>query len=189
MSEPIRAYSLGYEGTTLGRYIEVLKLHEITIVIDVRETPWSYKPGFSKKALSEALESSGIDYVHVRSAGNPSRNRKNGLPQSEVLELYKKHLSEDPTCLPLIDYIISTGLGRGSACLLCFERDAHDCHRKVILDVLAEFMGSLVPCHLSAPLESSKKQIVQKRIPKSDDGEARRKHVKISKDESRTMFV
>jgi uncharacterized protein (DUF488 family) len=96
MSRFLHAYSLGYEGISLDRYIEVLKWHKISVVIDVRETPWSYKPGFSKKPLSERLEAEQISYVHLKAAGNPSKNRKMGLPQQEVIKLYKKHLVARP---------------------------------------------------------------------------------------------
>ena len=79
MSIALRAYSLGYEGMNLDSYIAVLQRNAISLVVDVRETPWSYKPGFSKKPLSERLELAGISYVHLKSAGNPSCESKSSF--------------------------------------------------------------------------------------------------------------
>lgn len=187
MSTSLRAYSLGYEGISLDRYVEVLKAHKISVVVDVRETPWSYKPGFSKKPLAERLEAENISYVHIKAAGNPSRNRKMGLPQHEVIELYKGHLESNPSCLEPIFNLIRTG---GSAvCLLCFEEKPHDCHRKVILDRLAEQSGSLMTCHLSAREVLSKKSVVAKRIPEANNRKRLRKHMEVSKDQCRVVAV
>ena len=149
MSESLRAYSLGYEGVSIDRYVEVLKSHSISVVVDVRETPWSYKKGFSKKPLSDRLEAEGIEYVHVKSAGNPSKNRKMGLAQHEVIELYKEHLDCDSSCLEEILAIIESHSEHGAVCLLCFEQHPHECHRKVILDRLAEGRTALMSCHLN----------------------------------------
>jgi len=40
-------------------------------VLDVRENPFSRKPGFSKRPLSQALEANGIRYVHLKELGTP----------------------------------------------------------------------------------------------------------------------
>ncbi len=187
MSTSFRAYSLGYEGISLDRYVEVLKAHKISVVVDVRETPWSYKPGFSKKPLAERLEAENISYVHMKSAGNPSRNRKMGLPQHKVIELYKGHLDANPSCLgPIFDLI---KLGNGAVCLLCFEERPHDCHRKVILDKLAEQNGSLMTCHLSAREVLSKEPVVPKRIPETNNRKRLRKHMEVSEDQRRVVAV
>ena len=47
----------------------------------MRETPWSHKPGFLKGALSDALETVGIEYVQTKFAGNPKRHHLISLPQ------------------------------------------------------------------------------------------------------------
>jgi uncharacterized protein (DUF488 family) len=189
MANTLRAYSLGYEGMNLDSYVDVLKFHKISVVVDVRETPWSYKPGFSKKPLAERLDAEGISYVHLKSAGNPSRNRKLGLPQRKVIELYKEHLDSDPSCLrPILDLIKSHATS-GAVCLLCFEKEPHDCHRKVILDRLAEKSKTLVTCHLNGLNTPSKEPIAPRRVPKSNNRKRTRVHMKISKDERRLAAV
>jgi uncharacterized protein (DUF488 family) len=148
MADALCAYSLGYEGMSLDRYVDVLKDRGISVVIDVRETPWSYKRGFSKKPLAERLNSEGILYVHLKSAGNPSKNRKMGLPQQKVIALYKEHLEINPSCLSEILHLITETSHIGGVCLLCFEQKPHECDRKVILDKLADQSRELIICHL-----------------------------------------
>ena len=41
-------------------------------LIDVRELPISRRRGFAKTALGEALAAEGVEYLHMRSLGNPS---------------------------------------------------------------------------------------------------------------------
>jgi uncharacterized protein (DUF488 family) len=146
MNHTRKVFSLGYEGKSLDEYVRLLKAHGIGLVADVRETPWSFKKGFSRTPLSERLAAEGIQYVHVKSAGNPSRHRKQGLPQTEVIELYKRHLDANPDCLDEISALIE-GCDEGEVCLLCFENKPHDCHRKVILDRLVS-KGELTSHHI-----------------------------------------
>jgi uncharacterized protein (DUF488 family) len=64
-------YTLGYQGVDVNTYVQRLKAAGAGIVADVRETPWSHKRGFCKNALSSELSKAGIDYIQVKSAGNP----------------------------------------------------------------------------------------------------------------------
>jgi uncharacterized protein (DUF488 family) len=184
----MRAYSLGYEGLNLDQYIEVLKAHGITLIIDVRETAWSYKPGFSKKPLEERLSSENISYIHLKSAGNPSRNRKLGLPQNEVIELYRRHLNTNTSCLDEIYKLMKSVGDSGGVCLLCFEAQPHDCHRTVILNKLAEDRGGLITCHLSGQ-SKSEQAITTKRIPQPYDRKRLRKHVDVAQNKRRAVVV
>ena len=147
MQAKLRAYSLGYQGMTIDAYVSVLKSNGVNVVVDVRETPWSYKRGFSKKPLSERLLAEGIFYIHLKSAGNPSKNRKLGLQSHEVIDLYRQHLEENLQCLSEIQILLEQS-SEQSVCLLCFEQRPHECHRTVILDKMAELDERIITCHL-----------------------------------------
>ena len=57
-------HTIGYEKRTIEEFLELLRESEIDVLIDVRETAWSHKPGFSKTAFSAALDGiagAGID--------------------------------------------------------------------------------------------------------------------------------
>ena len=66
-------WSIGYEGRNVQEFIRMLRGAGIGIVADVRATPMSRKLGFSKDVLAAKLRRAGIEYVHLRSCGNPDR--------------------------------------------------------------------------------------------------------------------
>jgi hypothetical protein len=66
---------VGYEGLSVDQLVASLKAEGIELLVDVRLTPLSRKPGLSKRALSAALTAAGIRYVHDRRLGNPKENR------------------------------------------------------------------------------------------------------------------
>src|SRR5260370_1236139 len=95
----MKIFTLGYQGLNLQQYITLLEAADVAVVVDVRETAWSYKPGFSKSPLREGLNRAGIDYIHLKSAGNPSKNRKTARTTKECLSRYRRHLLSNPACL------------------------------------------------------------------------------------------
>jgi len=69
-------FTIGYEQSSIRRFLSLLRSHEVEIVIDVRQIPLSRKPGFSKYHLSTTLENAGIEYHHVVNLGAPKRLRE-----------------------------------------------------------------------------------------------------------------
>lgn len=123
--------SVGYERRSIEEFIELLVNHGVVKVVDVREKPASRKPGFSKRSLAEHLESAGIEYLHLRSAGNPFRTLKADI--DHCLQLYKSHLCENPEAVEML----AAELENETVAVLCYERDHESCHRSVLLDALA----------------------------------------------------
>ncbi len=135
--------SVGYQGRTLDEMIELLVGHEVETLVDVRLTPISRKRGFSKTALSEALQSAGIEYVHEPALGNPKDNRddfRKGLASAR--ERYRHSLDNGAaaTYEATIERVLSERVA-----LLCFEREHHECHRSCITDrAISEHPGMSV---------------------------------------------
>ena len=69
-----RIYSVGYEGLTVAGLVERLQQSRIEEVVDVRASPSSRRPGFSKKRLAESLAAAGIAYRHEPLLGNAFRD-------------------------------------------------------------------------------------------------------------------
>jgi uncharacterized protein (DUF488 family) len=124
------AFTVGYEGRTLEEFITILVRAGVERVVDVRALPLSRRRGFSKTALGNALSARGIEYRHVRAAGNPYRNLRDD--PERCLSLYAKHLDGLPEVLDEVEAALS---GRRSA-LLCFEAKHDHCHRSVIAERL-----------------------------------------------------
>lgn len=90
-------YTIGYEGRAIDEFIAMLAAEQIERVIDVRDLPLSRRRGFSKTPLGEALRGAGIEYVHMKSAGNPYRKEKDQIPRDELLAKYGKHIAKSTT--------------------------------------------------------------------------------------------
>lgn len=106
-------------------------------VIDVRALPLSRRRGFSKTPLRNLLATRGIDYVHLRSAGNPYRHDDASI--EAILARYRGHLRHEPAALTEI-----LDAARGvTAVLLCACEDTAECHRSVIVDELAQHVHRL----------------------------------------------
>ena len=77
--------SVGYEGLSADELVATLVDQGVSVLVDVRLTPLSRKPGLSKTRLSEAVRGVGIEYVHLPGLGNPKENRdafRRGEPES-----------------------------------------------------------------------------------------------------------
>jgi uncharacterized protein (DUF488 family) len=83
-------YTLGYQQRSIDEFVEILDESAINVLVDVRETAWSHKPGFSKSGFATALAARGIEYVHADFAGNPKWLRSNANSHGECLEWYRR---------------------------------------------------------------------------------------------------
>lgn len=136
MSPTPALISVGYEGRNVHDLIDTLIEQGVKVLVDVRLTPLSRKPGLSKAALTRELASAGINYVHHKQLGNPKDNRDNfrrGLSSSR--ERYRSLLHE-PGAMHALQHV-SELLDEGVVALLCFERDHAQCHRGIVVDALA----------------------------------------------------
>ncbi|WP_342000330.1 DUF488 domain-containing protein [Microbacterium sp. LWH7-1.2] len=136
---------IGYEGLTQDALISRLRLRGVETLVDVRLNAISRKPGFSKKALTTALEQAGIRYRHMPSLGNPRANR-DGYAETtsssahQARDRYRNTLTHDAAGTSLKELV---ELARTQTiAVFCFEEDEHHCHREQVLD------------HVRAALES-----------------------------------
>ena len=125
-------FTIGYEGRALDEFLGVLAKAKIDRLIDIRSLPLSRRRGFSKTPLSEALAGAGIEYLHLRSAGNPFRK------EADAIAKYKAHLPPGA-----IDDVAEAARGHRAA-LLCYEADVATCHRGVLAPHVAKALGVTV---------------------------------------------
>ncbi|MEU6036039.1 DUF488 domain-containing protein [Actinomadura sp. NPDC047616] len=124
----------GYQGHDLGSFLALLSADGVSLLVDVRLTPISRKRGFSKRALSEALASVGIDYEHARPLGNPKDNRAGFSGPREELEAARRKFSAELARPAAQEWLAMIGewASRRRVALLCFEADQERCHRDVV---------------------------------------------------------
>lgn len=129
--------TIGYEGADRDALIETLKRSGVQTLVDVRERAQSRRPGFSKTALKEALEREGLGYVHLRALGTPPALRKPYHLDHDFEKLrrgFMAHLATQGEALEGLAELAA----REQVCLLCYEADAHTCHRLLIVERLSE---------------------------------------------------
>ena len=127
--------SLGYEGRTADELIANLRHESVTVLVDVRLTPLSRKPGLSKHRLAEALAAVGIQYVHLRALGNPPGNRPAFRAGDPLSRKYYRSLLEEEDAAQALKHVAELMDG-GTVALLCFERDHESCHRHLVAEEL-----------------------------------------------------
>lgn len=125
------------EKRSIDGLIWLLQARGVARVVDVRLTPASRRPDFSKKRLSSALEAAGIAYEHRGPLGNPPAIRELYLAGFAGLghKRFREHL-ENGASAALNEFAES--LGEETVALLCLERDPHRCHRSVVASIAAE---------------------------------------------------
>lgn len=139
-------YTVGYEGRDIDGFVTLLQRHRVDQLIDVRLTPSSRKPGFSKTRLSETLADAGIEYRHLRELGNPRENRDGfRRRQQAAFDTYRAYLGNGSR--QAVEVVVDAAQQR-SVALLCFERDATTCHRHIIVEVAQEQAPALPVLHL-----------------------------------------
>lgn len=124
-------FTIGYQGTATEEFIECLRENGVTLLVDVRERSASRKAGFSRTKLASALTDAGIAYEHWRELGTPKPIRDLLRQQKDwgaYSEAYQRRLDDRPD---LVAALAERTLDE-SACLMCFERDAHSCHRSLV---------------------------------------------------------
>lgn len=142
-------FTLGYEKRDLAAYVDLLVAARVGVLVDVRETAWSYKPGFSKTPLRQAVERAGIAYEHAAFAGNPKALRASAPSHAACLAAYRRHLDAHPAVLDRLDALLAEhGAAGRAACLTCFERHPGDCHRAILAERWVAAAGWRASSHL-----------------------------------------
>jgi uncharacterized protein (DUF488 family) len=147
---PPELLTIGYQGCVIDDVLTTLTDARIDLLLDVRAVAASRKPGFSKRQLASGLDSVGIRYVHLQRLGTPKPGRdavRAGHPE-RMVPIFNAHMETPEARLALAE---ATALAaKQRCCLLCFERDHRECHRRLVADMIAADTGQGI-VHLEAP--------------------------------------
>ena len=133
-------FTIGYEQATQAAVVAALREAGVEVLADIRYLPLSRRPGFSKSSLKAAVEEAGIAYRHFRDLGTPADGRAAARrgDHRELARVYSGQL-ELPQAMKQMAELRSLAEG-GRVCLLCYERNAAECHRALLFDaLLADF--------------------------------------------------
>ncbi len=140
--------SIGYEGLSLEGYLNKLLRQDVRVVFDVRKNPLSRKFGFSKTALSNALDQMGIKYIHVPILGIVSEKRKELNCKADYDSLFDEY---EKTTLKAGDNAVLEMVRifrkEKRIAVLCYEKLPEQCHRTRVLKALLSNLDKDCPIH------------------------------------------
>lgn len=125
-----QVYTIGHSTHTKEKLIQLLTMHGVTAVADIRSQPYSRRnPQFNRESLRGELKTAGISYVFLgRELGARSEDRTcyiDGQVQYDLLSrtaLFQEGLTR-----------IAQGVGSQRIALLCAEKDPLTCHRAILV--------------------------------------------------------
>lgn len=123
-------YTIGHSNHEITAFIELLRLHGITAIGDVRSHPYSrYVPQYSRDALKAALSDAGISYVFL---GKELGARSDNPACYRQGKVQYDRLAQEPSFGEGIKRVIQ-GMERYRIALMCAEKDPLDCHRALLV--------------------------------------------------------
>jgi len=123
-------YTIGHSNHALTRFLQLLRVHRIDAIGDVRSSPYSSRhPWFGREALQRALHASSIAYVFL----GASLGARPSDPECTIDgRVSFARLAQTPTFRAGLDRVL-----RGSAshrlALLCAEKEPLHCHRAILV--------------------------------------------------------
>ena len=142
-------YTIGYRRKPLSTFVNQLRDAGVDAVIDIRLRNTSHLLGYTKQDTLDFLlsEGFGIAYEH-----HPEL-----APTSEILDTYRDDgdwMAYEVRFLPLLEERRAEEVGRAilarhqGPCLLCSERTAERCHRRLVGEYWADHLPGLCLVHL-----------------------------------------
>ena len=126
-----RLYTIGHSTQKEDEFFRKLKENGVTILVDVRSTPYSkFAPQFNKDYLEEAARKKGITYVHEAEAFG-ARQKDVSLYKKGYLD-FNRVRSRPVFKRKISEYAEKIRLGDNVA-LMCSEKDPTACHRAIMV--------------------------------------------------------
>ena len=134
----LTVWTVGHSTHSIEEFIELLRGHDIQIVVDVRHFPGSRRlPHFNKEALADALKAAGIGYEHLLELGGRRRARPdshNLMWRNEAFRGYADYMETRPFCAGM-ERLLEIAARRRTV-IMCAEALWWRCHRSLIADAL-----------------------------------------------------
>ena len=129
-------FTIGYEQATQPAVVTGLREAGVEVLADIRYLPLSRRPGFSKSSLKAAVEEAGIAYRHFKQLGTPEEGRA-AARRGDLATLARVYAGqlELPEALAQMAELRDLA-GDKRVALLCYERNAAECHRSLLFDAL-----------------------------------------------------
>lgn len=128
----VQIYSIGHSDHTIEEFLDLLRRHEIAVVVDVRSQPYSrWVPQFNRENMAHDLEAAGVRYVFMGDSlgGRPADpsfyNADTERPDYE-------RLAHSPAYEAGVEHLLKLAAVERLA-IMCSEGDYRKCHRSKLI--------------------------------------------------------
>ena len=132
-------YTIGHSTRTLEEFIEVLRVHDIQSLVDIRSFPMSKRlPHFHRTALEKSLPEAGIAYLWMKELGGRRKKIREDSPNIGLRNIsfrnYADYMLTQEFASAMAGLIDLAGQSRTA--YMCAERVYFRCHRMLVSDWL-----------------------------------------------------
>ncbi|HEX7734843.1 MAG TPA: DUF488 domain-containing protein [Ktedonobacteraceae bacterium] len=152
--------TIGHSTHPIEEFLELLRMHAIQLLVDVRTIPRSRAhPQFGSDLLPDALQRAGIDYLHLEALGglrHPAKDSPNTGWRNASFRGYADYMATPAFRAGLAE--LEAHARRQRTAIMCAEALPWRCHRSLIADALtvagwrvSHIMGKLLREHTLTP--------------------------------------
>lgn len=133
-----RIFTIGHSTRPIEEFIDLLQMHGITQLVDIRTIPKSrHNPQFGQEALEKSLKKAGIKYFYLEKLGGlrpRSPHSINDAWHNESFRNYADYMQTDEfqegltALMAIADKDVSA--------IMCAEAVPWRCHRSLVSDAL-----------------------------------------------------
>ncbi|MCS6919524.1 MAG: DUF488 domain-containing protein [Fimbriimonadales bacterium] len=126
----MQLFSIGHSNHAPERFLELLRLHQIEAVVDVRSRPYSRRfPHFGREPMAQWLSAGGVTY-HFMGDG------LGGFPDdrdcyTDTGQVLYERVAQKPFFLSAIQQLLQ--LPHARVALMCSEENPNECHRAKLI--------------------------------------------------------
>jgi uncharacterized protein (DUF488 family) len=148
----VEVFTIGHSNHSFERFSELLRLHDIVVVADVRSAPYSRShPDFNREFLKTKLGELGVAYVFL---GRELGARPEGAQFYQQGRVQYRVLAQSPLFRTGLDRVLK-GAQTQRLALLCAEKEPLECHRTLLVSrELVALGASVVHIHADGTLET-----------------------------------
>lgn len=134
----MKIWTIGHSTRSGEEFTQILKAHEIEVLVDVRTYPGSRRyPQFNRDTLGEALREKGIEYKHKANLGGrrtPKPDSHNTAWRNAQFRGYADYMESDEFKNGVRELLELAASAR--VAVTCAEAVWWRCHRSLIADYL-----------------------------------------------------
>lgn len=131
-------YTIGHSTRPIEEFIDLLKFHAITQLVDIRTIPGSrHNPQFGQSELKESLKKAKIKYQYIKELGGLRPNVKDSVNDAwhnKSFRNYADYMQTDEFSKG-IESLIKLA-AHDTTAIMCAEALPWRCHRSLVSDAL-----------------------------------------------------